>query len=463
MARSRNNRTKLAYGALENRCLLANSVFFLNTGTSTLHIQAGETDVVDATYTNEMTISIDTETNELVVTEPDAAEQRFDSADITRISYRGTPGDDFFSNETDISTRVVGYAGNDMIFSGGGDDVVIAANGDDTVYPGNGNDYVAGGQGNDHVIETDESTGNDRLFGGPGDDILEGGMGADFVAGHEGNDMLYGGSENDSILGHDGLDQMFGGSGRDFMYGGDGNDEMFGEYGRDRILGQAGNDTISGGFGDDVALGGDGNDTIDGDEGNDRLVGNLGNDILRGGVGADSLIAATPSPDGNTSGFDTVEAGDDTDIDYAIIHPGSDTATMGEEDNVADSEIIRRNLQVRFLDQNLGNGGWQETASGLQYRTVILGTGDTPVATDTVRVNYEGSFIDGTLFDANDGITFQLNQVISGWTEGLQLIQVGATIELAIPAELAYGENYYAGIPGGSTLLFTVDLIEIVS
>ena len=459
MARRKHNR-KLEYGALEDRCLLANSVFFHNTTTMTLHISAGVTEVVDAEYANDMSFALDTETNELVVNEPDDVERRFDASLINRISYRGTPGNDRFTNNTEISARIVGFAGDDLIFSGDGNDNVIAANGNDTVYPGLGNDYVAGGKGNDMVIETEDAGGNDRFFGGPGDDTLEGGSGFDYMSGHEGSDTIRGGSENDTILGLDGFDLLFGGSGRDFIYGGNDHDELFGEFGDDRLLGQDGNDTISGGVGDDVAIGGDGNDIIDGDEGDDRVVGNEGNDVLRGGTGADTHIASLPTSDGNPQGFDLVVTGDDTDADYVLAHP-SDDVELGAEDVSADTELIRRNLQTRFLTQNLGNPGWQQTASGLQYRTVVSGDGISPTANDTVRVNYRGTFIDGVEFDANDAISFPLDRVIQGWTEGLQLMNVGGTIELAIPADLAYGESGTTGIPGGSTLLFEVDLLEV--
>lgn len=461
MTRSRNNKRTLNYGALENRCLLANSVFFLDSATSTLHIRAGVTDVADAEYANDMSFSIDSDTNELVVTEPDDIERRFDVADVDRISYRGTAGNDRFTNNTDIDARVVGFAGDDFIVSGGGNDHVIGANGNDIIFTGNGNDYAAGNRGDDQLIESEGSTGNDRFFGGEGIDRIEGGDGADFLAGHAGNDLIRGGNANDVIFGHDGIDQLFGGSGRDFLYGGNGDDILNGEFGNDRLLGQAGADTISGGEGDDVAFGGDGHDTLDGNEGNDRLVGNLGNDTLRGGIGADTHVAASPTSNGATSGFDTVITGDDTDVDIVTSHPGSDSVEQGLEDNVFDTEVIRRNLQTRFLTQNIQELGWQQTSSGLQYRTVTAGTGATPTASDTVTVNYVGTFIDGTEFDANDDVTFALNRVISGWTEGLQLTQVGGTIDLAIPASLAYGVNGVAGIPGGSTLLFTVDLLGI--
>ena len=460
MSRSRNKKS-LNYGALENRCLLANSVFFLNMDTSTLHIQAGVGDDPTTEFVNDISFSIDANTNELVVSESDDVDRRFNVGDVDRISYRGTSGDDRFTNNTAISSRVVGFAGDDIITSGNGDDRVIAANGNDTVFPGDGNDYVAGGQGDDTILE-DDSTGNDRFFGGPGADTIDGGAGEDFLAGHEGDDIIRGGTENDSIFGHDGIDQLFGGSGRDFIYGGNGDDQLSGDFGNDRLLGQDGGDSIFGGEGNDVALGGNGNDNIEGNAGDDRLIGNLGNDLLDGGVGADSHFAAAPTPNGASSGFDTVITGDDTDVDYVISHPFADAIDVGEDDRTANSETIRLNLQSRYLQQNISNPGWQETASGLQYRTIVSGTGATPGPTDRVLTNYVGTFTDGTQFDANDGISFGLNQVIAGWTEGLQLMNVGGTIELAIPAALAYGDSGTRGIPGGSTLLFRIDLLDIV-
>lgn len=461
MARNRKNRKKLSYGALEQRKMLAgNSAFFLDPATSTLQIVACETEVEGAPFASEMSFSIDASTNELVVTEANAEERRFDAALVGRISYRGTFGDDLFTNNTDIPARVVGFAGDDVITSGGGDDVVIGANGDDFIFPGNGNDFVAGGQGDDVINELD-SSGEDRFFGGPGADTISSGSGEDYVAGHEGDDVIRTGAENDIAFGHEGVDEIFGGSGRDFIYGGDGDDVLQGELGLDRILGQDGADTISGGEDDDSILGGTGNDTIDGDAGNDRLVGFLGNDILRGGTGADTIISGTAASNGNNFGFDTVESGDDTDVDFIVAHPG-DAITVGSEDSLANTEIIRQNLQTRFLDQNINNPGWQETSTGLQYRTVISGTGDSPTAADTVRVNYVGTFIDGVEFDSRDNISFALDRVIAGWTEGLQLVSEGGTIELALPASLGYGEFGIPGVPGNSTLLFRVDLLEVV-
>lgn len=100
------------------------------------------------------------------------------------------------------------------------------------------------------------------------------------------------------------------------------------------------------------------------------------------------------------------------------------------------------------------------TASGLQYRDLVVGTGAKPSsATARVTVNYEGRLLDGTRFDGNNGSQFNLNQVIAGWTEGLQSMQVGSRRQLIIPANLAYGSTARPGIPANSTLVFDVELL----
>ncbi len=119
-----------------------------------------------------------------------------------------------------------------------------------------------------------------------------------------------------------------------------------------------------------------------------------------------------------------------------------------------------------FLEENLQNEDIMETESGLQYKVIEEGSGDRPTATSTVKVNYEGRLIDGTIFDSSyqrgEPIEFPLNRVIKGWTEGLQLMREGATYELYIPSELGYG-NQGAGqvIKPGATLIFKVELLEV--
>jgi len=101
------------------------------------------------------------------------------------------------------------------------------------------------------------------------------------------------------------------------------------------------------------------------------------------------------------------------------------------------------------------------TASGLRYRDVVVGTGAQPSSSSaTVRVNYEGRLLDGTRFDGNNGISFRLDQVIAGWTEGLASMAVGGSRQLVIPANLAYGATARPGIPANSTLVFDVELLS---
>lgn len=107
------------------------------------------------------------------------------------------------------------------------------------------------------------------------------------------------------------------------------------------------------------------------------------------------------------------------------------------------------------------------TASGLKYQVLKHGTGTvSPKATDTVKVHYEGKLLDGTVFDSSiargQPISFPLNRVIPGWTEGLQLMKVGDKFKFVIPANLAYGENSPTpAIPPNSTLVFEVELLGI--
>ncbi|RYY83009.1 MAG: FKBP-type peptidyl-prolyl cis-trans isomerase [Chitinophagaceae bacterium] len=120
----------------------------------------------------------------------------------------------------------------------------------------------------------------------------------------------------------------------------------------------------------------------------------------------------------------------------------------------------------RFLAQNKNKPGIKTTASGLQYEVMTEGTGIMPTAQDTVSANYRGTLINGKEFDASarhgGPISFPLNQVIKGWTEGLQLMHVGSKYRFFIPQELAYG-LYGAGqdIPGGATLIFEVELVDV--
>lgn len=118
-----------------------------------------------------------------------------------------------------------------------------------------------------------------------------------------------------------------------------------------------------------------------------------------------------------------------------------------------------------WFDELAATDGVMKTESGLMYKAITQGDGATPVATDTVKVNYEGSLVDGTVFDSSyergEPISFPLNQVIPGWTEGLQLMTVGSKYELYIPSDLAYGPGGTGPIPPNSPLKFVVELLDI--
>jgi FKBP-type peptidyl-prolyl cis-trans isomerase len=119
-----------------------------------------------------------------------------------------------------------------------------------------------------------------------------------------------------------------------------------------------------------------------------------------------------------------------------------------------------------FLDDNSKKAGVKVTASGLQYEVVSLGTGPKPTSSDTVKVNYEGRLIGGTVFDSsiarNKPAVFPLNSVIAGWIEGLQLMPVGSKFRFYVPSELAYGERGAGGLIGpNAVLIFDVELLSI--
>lgn len=119
----------------------------------------------------------------------------------------------------------------------------------------------------------------------------------------------------------------------------------------------------------------------------------------------------------------------------------------------------------KFLAENAQKEGVIVTESGLQYEVLKMGKGNKPSATDRVKVHYHGTLIDGTVFDSSvnrgEPITFGLNQVIKGWTEGVQLMPVGSKFRFYIPQELGYGAQAAGSIPPYSTLIFEVELLDI--
>ena len=137
---------------------------------------------------------------------------------------------------------------------------------------------------------------------------------------------------------------------------------------------------------------------------------------------------------------------------------------QAEQEKLGEQNIV---LGSAFLEANKANEGVVVTETGLQYKVVTAGTGKSPTTGDKVKVHYRGTLIDGTQFDSSfdrgEPATFGVTQVISGWTEALQLMKEGATWQLTIPSELAYGTAGRPSIPPNSVLVFDVELIEVLS
>jgi FKBP-type peptidyl-prolyl cis-trans isomerase len=170
-------------------------------------------------------------------------------------------------------------------------------------------------------------------------------------------------------------------------------------------------------------------------------------------------------------------------LDLDVLGKAMEDVFEGRDLQMTDEEIesFFRNFQTaaqenqknamvesgeKFLAEKKEEDGVQITGSGLMYKVLEEGDGKSPEATDTVRVHYRGTLIDGTEFDSSykrgEPIEFALNRVIPGWTEGLQLMKEGAKYELYIPYTLAYGANGAPPqIPPYATLVFQVELLEV--
>jgi FKBP-type peptidyl-prolyl cis-trans isomerase FkpA len=137
--------------------------------------------------------------------------------------------------------------------------------------------------------------------------------------------------------------------------------------------------------------------------------------------------------------------------------------TIKNEENKAPIDYVAKNETeiVDYIAKNKLTA--QKSDSGLYYVITDPGTGTKPTASSNVTVAYKGYFTNGSVFDQSDaaGISFGLNQVIKGWTEGIPLLKTGGTAILLVPAHLGYGNNDYSSIPGGSVLIFDVKLIKV--
>lgn len=142
---------------------------------------------------------------------------------------------------------------------------------------------------------------------------------------------------------------------------------------------------------------------------------------------------------------------------------------MRQKQQEAAAQAAEQNVEKgkAYLAENGQREGVVTTESGLQYEVLTEGEGASPAATDTVKVHYRGTLLDGTEFDSSysrgEPATFPLNRVISGWTEGVQLMKEGGKFRFHIPSELAYGERATGKITPNSTLIFDVELLEVVT
>ncbi|MEP1216823.1 MAG: FKBP-type peptidyl-prolyl cis-trans isomerase [Marinobacter sp.] len=140
---------------------------------------------------------------------------------------------------------------------------------------------------------------------------------------------------------------------------------------------------------------------------------------------------------------------------------------LQEQEAAQSEELAKKNREAgeEFLAENAKRDGVKTTESGLQYEILEEGNGEKPTAEDRVRVHYTGELISGEVFDSSrergEPVTFGLNQVIPGWTEGLQLMSEGSRAKLYIPADLAYGPGGNQRIGPNETLVFDVELLEI--
>lgn len=158
--------------------------------------------------------------------------------------------------------------------------------------------------------------------------------------------------------------------------------------------------------------------------------------------------------------------------DSAANKPAVDINEWGPKiDTLGKARTLRvaakeKEISGAYLAKAAAEPGTRKTDSGLLYRETKAGTGASPKATDTVRVHYRGTLVNGTEFDSsykrNEPVEFPLNGVIRCWTEGVQLMKIGGKSTLVCPSDLAYGDSGRPSIPGGAALIFEIELIDIM-
>ncbi|MCK9163649.1 MAG: FKBP-type peptidyl-prolyl cis-trans isomerase [Bacteroidales bacterium] len=188
----------------------------------------------------------------------------------------------------------------------------------------------------------------------------------------------------------------------------------------------------------------------------------IGNSFIREGYDLDIEImieALRQAANGNNQNLLTDEDKN------AVMGAWQQEMQMKKQAQMQQLGLQAREEGVVFMKTNLEKAGVVQTESGLQYEVIQPAEGAKPKPTDTVKVHYHGTLLNGEVFDSSverqEPISFPLNQVIPGWTEGVQLMSVGSKYKFIIPADLAYGDSPVGTIPAGSTLVFEVELLGI--
>ena len=162
-------------------------------------------------------------------------------------------------------------------------------------------------------------------------------------------------------------------------------------------------------------------------------------------------------------------AGKKPEVDPEVYGPKVQPFAQSRMQKAAEANVsaapVQKQKGVEFADAAAKEPGAVKTATGLVFKSLSAGSGKSPVATDTVKVHYRGTFTDGTEFDSSikrgEPVDFVLNGVIACWTEGVQKMKVGEKARLVCPSNIAYGDQGTPTIPGGATLVFEVELLAI--
>jgi FKBP-type peptidyl-prolyl cis-trans isomerase len=184
-------------------------------------------------------------------------------------------------------------------------------------------------------------------------------------------------------------------------------------------------------------------------------------------VGLSELEFGKTDMDAFLKGLSNAAANKESPYELEKIGPAMDEFLQKKQEVYTDKLKKKGAAETAALFAKLKeNKNVVELPSGLRYEIVKPGSGAFPKATDTIKVHYTGALVDGTVFDSsvqrNEPMEIALNEVIPGWTEGIQKVNKGGKIKLYVPAALAYGERGQGSIPPGSTLVFDVELLDIL-